>query len=495
MRGRLAIFLTIALMVVILVALNAASYVRVERELLTEFDPDRSTFNADATGTRAFYEFLEQSGYKVARSGRKPSALLMGASAPANFVIVGKTRVEVEEEESEAILKWVEAGGRLVLIDRVPQSELLPTAGGWRVSSEIVEFPGPDVRPDNVESMTRGVQPIAPAQPTSLVRDVAQVTRSRFAGKLRVYANRASQTGTGIGAAPTPMPTPEDDNPWLIEEEEDPPPPPRPTPRATVAPTPVVPVSGHVVKVEDEEGEEGEEVASSAPVEHLADGGTGGGALLVDYAYGRGRVVVLSDPYVVSNGGIRLADNLQLATNVVSGAGGAIAFDEYHQGHGASDNPIFAYFRGTPVLWIFAQAGLVVLAVLWTRGRRFARPLPAPHVDRRSKLEFVASMAELQERARAYDLAIENVYGRTRRALARYAGLEPNAPHHQLAARVAARSGKDAQEIGALLADCEAAVAGDPITARKAVTLVRSLRALERDLGILMRAREVRQSR
>jgi len=35
---------------------------------------------------------------------------------------------------------------------------------------------------------------------------------------------------------------------------------------------------------------------------------------------------------------------------------------------------------------------------------QFARPLPLPRVDRRSTLEFVASMAELQERAQAFDL-------------------------------------------------------------------------------------------
>jgi hypothetical protein len=69
-----------------------------------------------------------------------------------------------------------------------------------------------------------------------------------------------------------------------------------------------------------------------------------------------------------------------------------------------------------------AQLFLIAAAVVWTRGRRFGAPAPAPRVDRRSKLEFVASMAELQQRARAFDLAIENVYGRTRRALARYGG-------------------------------------------------------------------------
>jgi hypothetical protein len=250
---------------------------------------------------------------------------------------------------------------------------------------------------------------------------------------------------------------------------------------------------------EDEEAGDAEPPPSPpltlAPVVHLPDGRGGDGALLVDYEYGRGRIVVLSDPYVVANSGIARGDNLLLAVNVVASGGGLIVFDEYHQGYGAARQELFAYFAGTPVLWFFAQFAVVVLALVWTRGRRFARPLPAPHTDRRSKLEFVASMAELQQRARAYDLAIENIYARTRRALARYAGLPADAPTAEIAARVAARSGKDAGRLAALMRDCEDAVAGAPLKSRRAVELARDLRELERDLGILMRAREIRQAR
>jgi hypothetical protein len=124
---------------------------------------------------------------------------------------------------------------------------------------------------------------------------------------------------------------------------------------------------------------------SPAPVVHIADKD---GALLVDYAYAEGRVVILSDPYIVSNGGIRLSDNLQLALNTVAGRDGLIAFDEYHQGKGISQNAFASYFAGTPALAIAAQVILVVLLILWTNARRFGRPLPLPHVDRRSSLEF-----------------------------------------------------------------------------------------------------------
>ena len=494
MKGRLAIFLTVALVVVVLVALNAASYVRVEQAADTEADPDRSTLNSGGTGTRALFEYLRQTGHDVTRWRKQAAALDRPAEAgqggaeaatPSTFVVVGKLRREFERRDAEALLRWVERGGRLVVIDRSPDPALLPTSGRWRVGSELFDEPDRDVRADDDKEMTRGVELLAPAQPTALTNGVERVARSRFAGRLRLYQLGASDAvGLGVGGGgggpaavrartPQPTPTPDDERPWYEEEEsQPPPPPPKPAPTVSV------------------------ETESPAPVSHLGDGRAGAGSLLVDYAYGRGRVVVLSDPYVVSNAGINRADNLFLAVNVVTGgrARGAVAFDEYHQNYGEARNEALAYFRGTPVLWLFAQGALVALALVWTRGRRFARAVPAPRPDRRSKLEFVSSMAELQQRARAYDLALENVYTRTRRALARYGGLPATARPAQIAERVAARSGRDKAALESLLRECEDACAGAPLTPRRALDLARRLRETERDLGILMRSREIRQT-
>jgi hypothetical protein len=186
---------------------------------------------------------------------------------------------------------------------------------------------------------------------------------------------------------------------------------------------------------------------------------------------------------------------LQLALNTVTGAGGIIAFDEYHQGRAASRNQLIGYFAGTPVLWMVVQGALIVLVVLWTRGRRFARPLPLARVDRRSSLEFVASMAELQQRARAYDLAIENIYTRLRRVLVRQAGLSHNSPRSEIAARAAARTEKlNAAELETLMRECEDAINGAPLDTQKALELVRRLRRVERILGLRVRSREARQA-
>jgi hypothetical protein len=145
-------------------------------------------------------------------------------------------------------------------------------------------------------------------------------------------------------------------------------------------------------------------------------------------------------------------------------------------------------------LALAAQIVLLVLLILWTNARRFGRPLPLPQVDRRSSLEFVASMAELQERSRAFDLAIENIYTRTRRVLARQAGVNYNSSRSEIAARIAERSTIDRQRLETLMRQCEEAINGEPINWRQSIDLVRRLREVERDLGLRMRSREVRQA-
>src|SRR6185295_6672000 len=79
---------------------------------------------------------------------------------------------------------------------------------------------------------------------------------------------------------------------------------------------------------------ETEEVAS-APVVHIADHD---GALLVDYAYGAGRITLLGDPYIIANNGISQKDNLKLGINIATSVDGLVAFDEYHQGRGITQN-------------------------------------------------------------------------------------------------------------------------------------------------------------
>jgi hypothetical protein len=359
-------------------------------------------------------------------------------------VVIGDTQVSFTEEETKALHNWIALGGQFVLIDRSVE-HLAPKAQGWSTASTRFGFPDLDVDPANVKQMTENVTPLQPIQPTPLTRSVAAIMPSRFASRFKIVPPAANFRQTSDSDDPG------DEMDYYSE-------------------------------------------GSPAPIAHISDQN---GALLVDYSYGLGRVVLLSDPYIVANGGIGLNDNLQLAINTLDARGdrgGVIAFDEYHQGRGISGNALAGYFAGTPVLALAAQLVLLILLVLWTNARRFGRPLPLAQVDRRSSLEFVASMAELQERSRAFDLAIENIYARTRRVLARYAGVDHNTSRAEIAERVALRSTIDRHKLETLMRQCEEAINGAPINWRQSIDLVRRLREVERDLGLRMRSRDVRQA-
>jgi hypothetical protein len=468
MRQRLAISITLILVVGVLVLLNAASYVEVEPTVDTEMSPDRSTLNAGATGTRALYDFLHESGFQVARWRESTASLLsFNGPKPATIVVIGRTLVPFSDSESKELLQWVENGGRLVIVDRNPDHNLLPSSGDWTIAAHASSFPWSDIDPTNFEQMTTGVKPAPPSQPTLLVRDVATVLPSRFAGSITVAPikkkdNKKSNAGDKAAGGDTEEPS---DGSESSEE---------PSPETSGT----QPTQARAVRV------------SPAPVVNFT---RENGALLVEYPHGNGRIVLLSDPFIVANNGINRADNLQLAVNVVTGDGGLVAFDEFHQGRSATHNALIQYFEGTPVLAICGQFALIGLMVIWSRGSRFARPLPLPKVDRRSSLEFVESMAELQQRARAHDLALENIYGRVRRVLVRHAGMNNYSPRAEIAARVAARSGLNAQKLETLMRNCEDAINGAPTNAKEALRMVSRLRQIESALGLRTRERDARQ--
>jgi len=469
MRQRLAIIITLIIVVGVLVLLNAASYVQVEPTADTEMSPDRSTLNAGATGTRALYDFLHESGFKVARWRESTASLLsFNGPKPATIVIIGRTIVPFSDSESKELLQWVQNGGRLVIVDRNPDRNLLPSSGDWTIAAHTSSFPWSDIDPTNFEQMTTDVKPVPPSQPTLLARDVTTILPSRFAGNITVALIRKKDNKKSGGDKPIGGDTEEPSDGSDSSEDSSP-----ETSRTQ-------PAQAKEAKV------------SPAPVVNFT---RENGALLVEYPHGNGRIVLLSDPFIVANNGINRADNLQLAVNVVTGPGGLIAFDEFHQGRSATHNALIQYFEGTPVLAICAQFALIGLMVIWSRGSRFARPLPLPKVDRRSSLEFVESMAELQQRARAHDLALENIYGRVRRVLVRHAGLSHSSPRAEIAKRVAARSGINAQKLETLMRNCEDAINGAPTNAKEALRMVSRLRQIESALGLRTRERDTRQDK
>src|SRR5687767_9980605 len=126
MKEKFFIFFGLIILIIALIGLNAASYVQQEKMPDSELAPNRSTFNTGATGTRAFYDLLAETGRRPMRWQEPPSALNnFRENNPATFVIIGKIRRELSDEDVQHLLRWVTDGGRLVIIDREPPTDLI----------------------------------------------------------------------------------------------------------------------------------------------------------------------------------------------------------------------------------------------------------------------------------------------------------------------------------------------------------------------------------
>ncbi|MBX7172539.1 MAG: DUF4350 domain-containing protein [Pyrinomonadaceae bacterium] len=479
MKQKFLIVLALIFLVALLIGLNAASYVQKDTEADEESSANRSTFNTGATGTRAFYDLLAETGSKVTRWQESPFELSNEKNKINTLVIIGRTRLEIDETETEQILSWVSNGGRLVIIDREPPKDLLSTTANWSITSVPNEDSTFGVDPSEIIQMTGGTAAIKPSQPSVFTRNVNAVQPSRFASSIDLkFFGEDAKTTFGLSSGPTPKPV-------VVARNDAPPPVAKPTnsPAASITPIYKLPppktITESAVKPPPIESENFE---VNAPFVHLANDKK---TILVDFEYGAGQIVFLSDPYIVSNAGISLVDNAQLAMNIATSREGLIAFDEYHQGYGANTNQLLKYFAGTPVLAIIGQILLLIGVVLFSQSRRFARFLPADEPNRLSKLEYISAMAELQQRTKAFDLALENIFSQFRRSVTRFFGIDNYASSRkELAKIIAERLNRNELEIYNLMRKCEEIIQGKPTNKREVLELSGKLREIEDKLGL-----------
>lgn len=445
MKEKLFVILLLVVIIGVLAALSAATYTQKEKSPDNEATANRSSYNAGPTGTQAFYTLLTETGHKTVRWQQPATALLTARDKenPAVFVVVGYVRRGFEKNEIGPLMDWVADGGRLVLIDREPGDDLIKTTSLWNIEARVDRYYDDifSVDPGDNTQMTRDAPAVKPVLPSSYTAGVNSVQPSRYAGAITI-----SRMDTSAGTA-------EDDT-------------------TDTPPNVKLPVLS----------------TDFAPAVHIASGDRN---LLVDAPYGRGSIVILSDPYIVSNGGISLVDNARLGVNLVAAGDGIIAFDEYHQGYGGDNGQFLKFFAGTPAVAMFIQAVVIVGFLFFSQSRRFGRPVPEPEPDRLTKLEYVAAMAELQQRTRAYDLAIENIYTDFRRRVTRALGLDNlSATPREIAVAIVGVSGGEADKIENALFKCEEIVRGEPTNKREVLRLVAELRDIENRLGLHRGARK-----
>jgi len=144
-----------------------------------------------------------------------------------------------------------------------------------------------------------------------------------------------------------------------------------------------------------------------------ADGSTGR-VVMASRREGDGRLIVLSAPQMISNQGLPKADNWRVILNLLPEPGvGVLLFDEYHHGL-VEDGSLWSVIWRRPWGWSAIGTGILGLAFISLRGRRFGRALAVAQSGRRAPAEYVYSMSMLLRRGRHQGWVREHYAARLR---------------------------------------------------------------------------------
>lgn len=148
---------------------------------------------------------------------------------------------------------------------------------------------------------------------------------------------------------------------------------------------------------------------------HLA--GHGNAAVLAGRPLGEGMVYLLLDEGAWTNEGFDQADNAATLARLLKRRldhGGVLGFDEYRHGYGRVES-FTTLFLSLPGAKSFAAMALAWgLFWMWASTRRLSPPDEYRETERRTALEYIESVAAMNQRARAAPLAVNAVLERVR---------------------------------------------------------------------------------
>jgi len=188
-----------------------------------------------------------------------------------------------------------------------------------------------------------------------------------------------------------------------------------------------------------------------------------GDVLAVRAAVGSGQLIAMTDPLVLCNGYLRLADNGRFAADLIALTpnGGRVLFDEFHHGQIAGNAPTATAWVLTPWGAALALAVIVIVAGLALRGRAFGPPIPLRASADRSSAEYAAAVGSLLHRTGARRVTLETLLSATRRTVAERVGLGNDTPSAQLLETIAQRSPAAAAELSRAEAELPSAVTSE----------------------------------
>jgi hypothetical protein len=222
---------------------------------------------------------------------------------------------------------------------------------------------------------------------------------------------------------------------------------------------------------------------SKASTDHLVHYAEEDRPIVVSYKVGKGEVVWWAASMPLSNAEINHVGNLALLLNSLGNSGSThVYWDEYF--HRERDS-LAAYLGERPVYSALIQAGILLLAMLWTHSRRNGPIYPLSEPSRLSPLEFIETLGGLYRQAKATRVALEVPYARFRALATRQLGLKNDTPGADVARAIRTRLAYKDDSLQDLLQAIESALYDPELTETKALDLAQQLSLHARKLQLI----------
>ncbi len=214
---------------------------------------------------------------------------------------------------------------------------------------------------------------------------------------------------------------------------------------------------------------------------HRVEYSCGGQPAVVEYGWGKGRVVWWASSTPLENGSLARASNLDFFLNSLGPrAGHHFYWDESLHGEIRS---VWSYAAGPALTMLWISLPVLALLVVFSFSRRSGpvRELPAP--ARATPIEFLDALGSLYRNAGAASTAVSIAWERFRRQSLRLCGLHGKTlGAAELAQTIRRRFPQADADLEADLAVCEEAAWGETIGPDAALKLIQKLHAHQEKL-------------
>ncbi len=201
---------------------------------------------------------------------------------------------------------------------------------------------------------------------------------------------------------------------------------------------------------------------------------------------GKGRIIVIADPSLITNAGIGRSDNAVFIANLATlnaRKGETIVFDEYHQGYGEKRS--VAHLLGKYGRMAAVLLAMALIFALYSVGRRFGAVRPAEKPSVRVNYEYIEAMGRLYQRAGASSAAAEILCREFQKKLAKELQIPESAGIDALAEAASKAWHKNSGEVRQLLKRCSLVAGGEKISDAEIVRLVSDMKHFQKEAGFV----------